>query len=122
MKFTIENAPRYERYYSENGFMATMRRYCRKWGEKLVLPAMMLYCMMKSPDIPLHDKAVIVGALGYLILPLDAVPDFIPMLGIVDDLSAIMLVLKTLSKDITPAIRDEARHRTDQLLGGGGEK
>lgn len=117
MKFTIQNAPRYERYYNEDGFLATLRKHCRKWGEKLVLPAMTLYCMMKSPDVPLRDKAVIVGALGYLILPLDAVPDFIPMLGIVDDMSAIVLVLRTLDKDITTEIRNEARRQTDHLLG-----
>lgn len=116
MKFTIENAPKYERHYNEDGFWAKLKKYASKWGEKLLLPAMMLYCMIKSPNVPLRDKAIIAGALGYLILPLDAMPDFIPMLGIVDDISAIMLALNTLNRDITPEIREEARRQTDRLL------
>lgn len=114
--FTIETAPQYERHYDEDKFWQKLKKFAGKWGDKLILPAMMLYCMMKSPDVSLRDKAIIVGALGYLILPFDAVPDFIPMLGIIDDLSAIMLALKTLDKDITPEIREEARRQTDKML------
>ncbi len=113
--FTIESAPQYEQHYNEDKFWQKLRKHARKWGDKLLYPAMMLYCMMKSPNVSLRDKTIIVGALGYLILPLDAVPDFIPMLGILDDISAIMLVLKTLNKDVTPEIRQEAREQTDKL-------
>lgn len=115
-QFSIETAPRYERHYNEDSFWRKLRKYAGKWGEKLMLPAMMLYCMLKSPKVSLRDKTIILGALGYLILPLDAMPDFIPMLGIVDDISAIMLAIKTLDKDITPEIRKEAREQTDKLL------
>ena len=115
-QFTIESAPKYERHYNEDKLWQKLHKFAGKWGEKLLLPAMMLYCMMKSPTVSLRDKTIILGALGYLILPLDAVPDFIPMLGIVDDISAIMLVLKTLGKDITPEIRKEAKEQTDKLL------
>jgi uncharacterized membrane protein YkvA (DUF1232 family) len=114
--FSIDNAPQYKRHYNEDKFWQKLRKHARKWGDKLLYPAMMLYCMMKSPNVSLRDKTIIAGALGYLILPLDAVPDFIPMLGIVDDISAIMLALKTLNKDLTPEIRDEARRETDRLL------
>lgn len=116
MKFTIENAPQYERHYKEDTFWAKLKKHAGKWGENVLLPAMTLYCMMKSPDVPLRDKALIAGALGYLILPFDAVPDFIPLLGITDDLSAIFLVLKTLNKYYTQEIKDEARRETDRLL------
>ena len=115
-QFTIENAPQYERHYSDDKLWQKLKKFAGKWGEKLLYPAMMLYCMMKSPNVSLRDKAIIVGALGYLILPFDAVPDFIPMLGIVDDISAIMLTLKTLDKHLTPEIRNEAREQTDKLL------
>ncbi|MBR1549687.1 MAG: DUF1232 domain-containing protein [Bacteroidales bacterium] len=115
-KFTIETAPQYERHYDEDKFWQKLRKYAGKWGEKLLLPAMTLYCMMKSPNVSLRDKALIAGALGYLILPLDAVPDFIPLLGITDDLTAIMLVIKTLNKHLTPQLRQEAKEQTDRLL------
>lgn len=115
-KFTIDNAPRYERHYNEDSLWAKLKKHAGRWGEKLLLPVMTLYCTMKSPDVPLHDKALIAGALGYLILPFDAIPDFIPLMGITDDLSAIFLVLRTLDKRITPEIKDEARRQTNRML------
>ena len=115
-KFSLETAPQYERHYSDDKFWQKLKKFAGKWGDKLLYPAMILYCMMKSPEVSIRDKALIVGALGYLILPIDAVPDFIPMLGIVDDLSAIMLVIKALQKHLTPEIRNEARQQTDKLL------
>lgn len=116
-KFTLETAPRYERHYDEDKFWLKLQKFSYKWGERLLMPAMTLYCMMKSGKVALRDKAIIVGALGYLILPLDAVPDFIPMLGIVDDISAIMLVIKTYSKLNTPELRSEAKRQAAKLLG-----
>ena len=42
----------------------------------------------------LRDKAIIIGALGYLISPLDAVPDAIPIAGLSDDLGVLLYVIK----------------------------
>ncbi len=115
-KFTIDNAPKYERHYNEDSLWAKLKKHTAYWGEKLLYPAMLLYCMMKSSDVSLRDKALIAGALGYLILPIDAIPDFIPVAGLTDDITAIFLVLKTLDKHLTPEIREEARRQTDRLL------
>lgn len=116
-KFSIDNAPQYERHYNEDKLWQKLRKFARKWGEKLLYPALMLYCLIKSPDVSLRDKALIAGALGYLILPIDAIPDFIPLMGITDDLAAIFMVLKTLDKDLTPEIKRQAREQTDKMLG-----
>lgn len=61
-----------------------------------------LWEQIKSPEIPIRLKAVVIGALLYLILPLDVVPDAIPALGFVDDLWVIMTVVKEVSKFIVP--------------------
>ena len=115
-KFSLETAPHFERHYNEDKYWQKLKKFSGKWGEKLLYPAMVLYCLLKSSDVSLREKTLIIGALGYLILPLDAVPDFIPLLGIIDDLSAIMLVLKTLEKHLTPEIREEARQQAEKLL------
>ena len=115
-KFTIEDAPKYERHYNEDSLWAKLKKHAGRWGEKLLLPVMLLYCLMKSSTVSLRDKALIAGALGYLILPIDAIPDFLPVAGLTDDLTAIFLVLKTLDKHLTPEIREEARQQTERLL------
>ena len=58
----------------------------------------------KSPEIPLSCKVAIIGALLYLVLPIDAVPDAIPGLGLLDDLGVILSVAHKLSKYVLPKI------------------
>lgn len=58
----------------------------------------------KSPEIPLSFKVAIIGALLYLVLPIDAVPDAIPGLGLLDDLGVILSVAHKLSKYVLPKI------------------
>ena len=57
------------------------------------------------------DKALIVGALGYMISPLDAVPDAIPIVGLTDDLAVLVYVLKKVWVNVEPEIKDKARAR-----------
>ena len=56
------------------------------------------------------------GRLVYLILPTDMVPDFIPALGFTDDLTALMVALRTLNKHLTPDINARAKEQTEKLL------
>ena len=51
----------------------------------MVYTALILYYTLESDKVSLKDKALIVGALGYLISPLDVIPDAIPIAGLGDD-------------------------------------
>ncbi len=46
----------------------------------------LLWAMFRDPDVPLHAKAVLPALAAYVALPLDLIPDFIPVLGQIDDL------------------------------------
>ena len=119
-RFTIETAPQYERHYNEGDFWKKLRRTASLVGAKVLYPALQLYYMMQSKNVPVKAKTLIIGALGYLILPADLIPDFIPALGFTDDLTAIMLALRTASQYITPEIKSQAKEQTDKLLGSKG--
>lgn len=116
MKYSIEDADNYEQYYSEKNFGKKLRQVATQVGAKLLYPALQLYYLLRSSSTPVKDKTIIIGALGYLILPVDLVPDFIPALGFTDDLTALMITLRTLGKDITPEIRRQAKEHTEKLL------
>ena len=91
--------------------------FLKKAGQKLVYAALLLYYVLKSPVVTKGDKTKIVGALGYFILPLDILPDFIPVVGFTDDLSAILLALHAVWKNITPEIKAMAAAKASELFG-----
>lgn len=103
----------YKRHYSESKFWKKVKSL----GKNLLKPAMLLFYVMKSPDVPIGVKGTIAGALGYLILPLDLIPDFIPVTGYTDDAAALFTVVKMCTNYITPQIKAQADEKLDELLG-----
>lgn len=55
-----------------------------------------LWNAFRSPDTPLWMKSVIIGALIYMVSPIDVIPDVIPVLGLADDASVIGLAFSQL--------------------------
>lgn len=108
---------RYQEHYSEPKLAGKLSKVAKKAGQKLVYAALLLYYVLKSPVVTKGDKTKIVGALGYFILPLDILPDFIPVVGFTDDLSAILLALHAVWKNITPEIKAMAAAKASELFG-----
>ncbi len=73
----------YSSHYSESSFWGKIQKI--EGLGKVVRIAMDIYKVLGSSDTPGIVKAVCIAALGYLIFPLDAVPDVIPFLGYGDD-------------------------------------
>lgn len=115
-RFSIDTAPQYNRHYDEDSFWKKLKHLASNVGSKVLYPALQLYYLLQAKDVPMKAKTLIVGALGYLILPTDIVPDFIPALGFTDDLTALMVVLRTLNKYLTPDINARAKDQANKLL------
>jgi uncharacterized membrane protein YkvA (DUF1232 family) len=54
-------------------------------------------------------KAMLVGALAYFVLPFDAVPDVMPLLGFTDDAAVLATAVKLIADHLRPEHRDAAR-------------
>jgi uncharacterized membrane protein YkvA (DUF1232 family) len=52
--------------------------------------------LVRDPRVPRRRKLLLVGLIGYLALPFDLVPDFIPVAGQLDDVLVVVLVLRSL--------------------------
>jgi uncharacterized membrane protein YkvA (DUF1232 family) len=61
-------------------------------------------------EIPWKSLLMIIGALIYFLMPLDLIPDFIPMTGLADDISIIFLVFSTINEDIEDFLEYEQMH------------
>lgn len=68
-------------------------------------------------DTPVSVKATLWAALAYFILPIDAVADFLPIVGFTDDAAVLALVLNRLGSAIRPAHRDKAAAILTQGVG-----
>jgi uncharacterized membrane protein YkvA (DUF1232 family) len=66
------------------------------------------YCAFDR-QTPLHVKAVLLGAIAYFILPTDLIPDYIPVIGFIDDAAVLAGAIKIVNSHITPAHREAAR-------------
>lgn len=115
-EFTPENAEKFGKYYTEEGFWSKLKNIAAKAGSKVVLPALLLYYVLISRDVSVKDKGLIIGALGYLILPLDLIPDFIPVAGFADDAAALAAVLKMVASNVTPEIEAHAKAKANELF------
>ena len=80
---------------------------------------MQLYYVLQKRDIPLKAKATIIGALGYLILPIDLIPDFIPLLGFTDDAAAIAVALSVVNNYLDDEVNTQAKAKFDSIFGEG---
>jgi len=90
----------YEKEYNENNFWNKIKKYAILLGEDLLEKALTLYYTLQDKDTPTKIKTAIIGALGYFILPLDAVPDTIAGLGFSDDLGVLALTISQISSYI----------------------
>jgi uncharacterized membrane protein YkvA (DUF1232 family) len=108
----MTNLPDFMKYmdkFSEGGFVEKIARIAKRAGVKLVYAALLLYYTLESDKVSIKDKAIIIGALGYLISPLDVVPDAIPIAGLSDDLAVLVYVLHKVWGDVSEEVKEKAR-------------
>ena len=101
----------YANKFSQSEFVEKISRIAKRAGAKLVYAALILYYTLQSDKVSKADKAIIIGALGYMISPLDVIPDAIPIAGLTDDLAVLMYVLKKVWTDVDPDIQVKAKKR-----------
>ena len=108
-KVDKEKFDKYKDAYNEQSLMTKISRFAKKAGLNTTYYVLLLYNMLVSSAISLADKAIVVGALGYFISPLDVIPDVILGTGFLDDASVLLLALGTVVNSITPSIKDAAK-------------
>ena len=104
----------YANKFSQSEFVEKISRIAKRAGAKLVYAALILYYTLQSDKVSRSDKAIIIGALGYMISPLDVIPDAIPIAGLTDDLAVLLYVLKKVWTGIDPEIMQKAKERLDK--------
>ena len=107
----------YEQHYNESSFWNKVLSMAKKAGLKLIYLALLLYYTLESRNVSKTDKAIIIGALGYFILPFDVIPDYIPFIGYTDDMTILYYAYKRVKTNINDHIREKAKNKLDSLFG-----
>lgn len=85
-------------------------------GRTIALPALEAFELLIDPFTPPQARVSLIAAITYLIMPIDLIPDFIPVGGFSDDLVALTAVISLWNKYLTPAIRARAKQKLDMWL------
>lgn len=107
---------KYQDKYDERTFLNKLGSVVKKVGLKGVYYILILYFTMKKKGIPPKEKSIIIGALGYFILPLDILPDITPLVGYTDDLIALGLALAKVAPYIDDEVKAKAKSTVKKLF------
>jgi uncharacterized membrane protein YkvA (DUF1232 family) len=103
--------------FSEDSFWNKVVKYAKAAGQEVVEKALLLYYAAQNQQTPAWAKATIYGALGYFILPLDAIPDVLPGVGYTDDLGVIAAAITAVSMYITDDVKRQASQKLQDWFG-----
>lgn len=101
----------YSKYYSEESLWEKIKNFSKAAGAKVVYAVLLLYYAMIDSKVSLKTKIFIAAALGYFILPTDAIFDLTPIIGYSDDLGVLLFALKQISSAITTEVKENARKK-----------
>jgi uncharacterized membrane protein YkvA (DUF1232 family) len=91
-----------------------LRNLLKRSGRLLVRPALEALEMVLEPATPHQARVTVLAALTYLVVPIDLIPDLLPVAGFSDDLVALTALLGLCRNHITPEIRQRAQRRLDR--------
>ncbi len=96
---------KYRKKFKPNRVEAYLRKSLKEAGVKVVYAALLLFFAYRRSDTPKWAKNIIIGALGYLLAPIDTIPDLTPFLGFTDDFGVMLFGLVTIACYINEEVR-----------------
>jgi uncharacterized membrane protein YkvA (DUF1232 family) len=106
----------YSANFSSKGLWLSLSKHLKRLGRRTVLLALQLYYAADDAATPIWAKSLIYSALGYLILPFDAIPDMLPGIGLSDDIAVMSAALATVAAHVGESHRQQAEQRLQDWL------
>lgn len=97
--------------FDDGSFWDKVINHARAAGKEVIEKALWLYYAAQQPDTPAWAKTAIYGALAYLVIPVDAIPDLVPAAGYTDDLGTLAVALGTCAIYINKEVKELAAAR-----------
>ncbi|MEW4283327.1 YkvA family protein [Priestia koreensis] len=92
------------------------------WAKKLKQHLFILYLAYKDDRVPLYAKLFTAGVVAYAFSPIDLIPDFIPIIGYLDDLVIVPLGIMLALKMIPQAVLADCEEKANEMMKNGKPK
>ncbi|MEZ4899955.1 MAG: YkvA family protein [Saprospiraceae bacterium] len=112
------NLSKYNKAFSEKAFWKKWQDYVKKLGTKALYTLLLLFYAYKRKETPYWAKSIVIGTIGYLLTPIDAIPDLTPILGYTDDLGILSFGLVTIACYVNEDVRQSARTKLGHWIHG----
>ena len=104
----------YSNHYDDKSFWKKIRKIVKIAGYEVLEKALLLFYTLEKKELPRWARGVIISALGYFILPTDAIADLTPVVGYSDDLGVLALALATVISHIDDEIKAKAKAKLNE--------
>ena len=94
----------------------------KSWARRLKRDGVTLWFAGRHPGTPWYAKALGIFVVAYALSPIDLIPDFIPVLGYVDDVLLLPLLILLTIRLLPPAVLADCRHQADAWMDAKGAK
>jgi uncharacterized membrane protein YkvA (DUF1232 family) len=100
----------------------SIKESIRSWARRIKRDALMLWFAQRHPDTPPIARAICLLAVAYALSPIDLVPDFIPVLGYIDDAILLPAMIWLAVRLLPAAVVEACRARADEWMAEQGRK
>lgn len=113
----MKDLNKYAKNFSEGKFIKKVKVLLTTIGYKSIYTALLLYHAYRRKETPYWAKHIVLGALGYLLTPIDFLPDLTPIIGYTDDIGVLTFGLMTIACYVSPEVRIAARKNLKAWFG-----
>ena len=96
-----------------------MLKTLKRWASLVKRDVFVLFLAARDPQVPFYAKALVMAVLAYALSPIDLIPDFIPILGYLDDLILLPLVIRLalwlIPDHVVQRLRQDAENKSIRL-------
>jgi len=100
-----------KRTFSVKALSKWLQKYTKSLGQKFVYSILLLINAFKRKDTPSWAKNIIIGAIGYVLAPIDTIPDLTPLLGFTDDFGVLTFGLVSIACYVNGEVRVKAKEQ-----------
>ena len=108
---------KYKSKFSELKLWTLLKNGAKRLGTKAVYSALLMFYAYKRKDTPAWAKRIVIGTLGYLLAPIDAIPDLSPFIGFTDDIGILSIGVVAIAGFINDEVKEKARTQLEKWMG-----